>query len=352
MTSSDIIKLCIPALATFTIGILITPLVTKFLYANKLWKKKSVKKALDGGEAPISQALHNDEERKTPRMGGVVVWGSVLISSLFFYLLATTTGNADLFAISFLSKNQTLVPFLVLIFFSCFGLIDDYLDCRDSGTYMGGGLSLRARFSLVGIIGVILGYWFYVKLGITSVALPHGGSLYLGAGIIGLTLLYFLGTYAGGIIDGVDGLAGGVFSVMYSAFAIIAVYHQQNDIAALCMAIVGGLLVFLWFNIPPARFFLSETGTMGLTTTLVVIAFLTNSVFVFPIIVLPLIVTAASSVIQILSKKFRNGKKVFLVAPLHNHFQAIGWPAYKVTMRYWILSVVFAIIGILVVLAG
>ena len=138
---------------------------------------------------------------------------------------------------------------------------------------------------------------------------------------------------------------------MFSAYGIIAFYNDQIDIAAFCMSIVGGLLIFLWYNIPPARFYLGETGTMALTTTLVVVAFLTKEIVVLPIIALPLVITSASSLIQILSKKFRH-RKVFLVAPLHNHFQAMGWPAYKVTMRYWVMSLVLATIGIIIALTS
>ena len=118
------------------------------------------------------------------------------------------------------------------------------------------------------------------------------------------------------------------------------------------MVIAGSLLVFLWFNIPPARFYLSETGTMGLTTTLTVVAFLTGQIFILPVIALPLVLTVLSVVIQLLSKKFRNGKKVFIVAPLHNHFIANGWPKYKVTMRYWVFSAVCAVSGIILALVS
>ena len=158
--------------------------------------------------------------------------------------------------------------------------------------------------------------------------------------------------YSGGIIDGVDGLAGGVFATIYSAYAIIAFAHGQIDLAAYSSVVVGGLLAFLWFNIPPARFFLSETGTMALTTSLVILAFLTKAVVPLLIIAFPLIATSASSIIQITSKKYRGGKKVFIVAPLHNHFQALGWPAHKVTMRYWVISMMFAVVGVIVALVG
>lgn len=122
--------------------------------------------------------------------------------------------------------------------------------------------------------------------------------------------------------------------------------------------VVGGILAFLWFNIPPARFYMSETGTMGLTLTLAVVAFMTDSlgrgygVLALPIIGIPLVLASASVIIQILSKKFRKGKKVFLVAPIHHHFEAKGWPSYKVTMRFWIISVVFAILGVTLAIIG
>jgi phospho-N-acetylmuramoyl-pentapeptide-transferase len=158
--------------------------------------------------------------------------------------------------------------------------------------------------------------------------------------------------YSGGIIDGIDGLSGGVFAAIYTAYAIIAFAGGQIDLAAYASVVVGGLLAFLWFNIPPARFFNSETGTMALTTSLVVVIFLTKAVIPSLIIAFLLILTSASSLIQILSKKYRGGKKVFIVAPLHNHLQAKGWPSYKVTMRYWVVSMVLAVIGVIIALIG
>jgi phospho-N-acetylmuramoyl-pentapeptide-transferase len=154
------------------------------------------------------------------------------------------------------------------------------------------------------------------------------------------------------VIDGLDGLSGGVFGIIFSAYGIIAFMQNQIDLATFCFVLVGGLLAFLWFNIPPARFFMSETGTMSLTITLVVVAFLTQQVLILPIIAFPLVISSGSSIIQLLSKKFRNGKKVFLVAPLHHHFQALGWPATKVVMRYWVIGIIMASIGIIITLIG
>lgn len=348
---TDVVKIFLPSIVAFATGILITPAVSHYLYKYRLWKKSGVKQALGGGEAPISRALHNDEKKKTPRMGGIVVWASVIIAILLVYIVSKLFPSEGTIKLDFLSRNQTWLPLFTLLAGSLVGLIDDYLVTRDAGSYVGGGLSLSKRLFLITAIAVIGAWWFYTKLDVSSVIVPFIGEVGLGIWFVPLFILFMIGMYSGGIIDGVDGLSGGIFSVMFSSYAILAYAGNQVDLAAFCMAIVGGLLAFLWFNIPPARFYLSETGTMGLTITLVVVAFLTKSVAVLPIIAFPLIATSASSLIQIASRKFR-GKKVFLVAPLHNHFQAKGWPAHKVTMRYWILSCIFAVIGIIIGLVG
>ena len=348
----DVIKIFIPTATAFFIGMALTPLLTDFLYRHKMWKKSSVQKAMSGEQATITSKLHNDEERKTPRMGGIVIWGSVLITTFLLFILSLLFPGSIFEKLSFLSRGQTWLPLFTLVAGGLYGLIDDYLVCRDAGSYAGGGLSLRARLGFVTALGMLGAWWFYVKLGMDSIYIPFMGDMYLGLLFIPLFIIVMIGIYSGGIIDGVDGLSGGVFGAIFSAYAIIAFMQGQIDIAAFSTVVVGGILAFLWFNIPPARFFNSETGTMALTTSLTVVAFLTNAVAVLPIIAFLLIATSASSLIQILSKKFRGGKKVFLVAPLHNHFQALGWPAYKVTMRYWILSIILAVMGTIVTLVG
>lgn len=348
----DVVKILLPTAAAFFVGVAITPFLADFLYRHKMWKKSSVKLTMDGREATISSKLHNDEERKTPRMGGVVVWGSVFTTAFLFFFLSVIFPDSIFSKLSFLSRNQTWLPLFTLIAGGLFGLIDDYLVCREAGTYAGGGLSLRVRLAFVLLLSIAGGWWFYAKLGMDSVHVPFAGDVHLGLLFVPLFIIFMIGIYSGGIIDGVDGLSGGVFAAIFTAYAVIAFAQGQIDLAAFSSVVVGGLLAFLWFNIPPARFFNSETGTMALTTSLTVVAFLTKAVLVLPIIAFLLIATSASSLIQILSKKYRGGKKVFLVAPLHNHFQALGWPPYKVTMRYWVISVVLALIGTIIALVG
>lgn len=347
----DIVKIILPAVLTFTVGIFSTPLLTHYLYKYKMWKKKSVQKATDGTAATITAKLHDDEGRKTPRMGGVVIWASTLIVLGLIAILSSIFPGTIFAKLTFLSRGQTWIPAFTLLAGALCGLVDDYLVCQDKGGYAGGGLELRVRLGFVALLGLFAGYWFYGKLGMHEIHIPFGGVLEVGMFIVPLVVMYVIGMYAGGIIDGVDGLSGGVFSVIFSALGLIAFMNGQNDVAAFCAAVVGGLLAFLWFNIPPARFYASETGTMALTTTMATIAFLTHSEVASLIIGLPLIVTAGSSAIQIFSRKVFK-RKIFVVAPLHNHFQAIGWPAYKVTMRYWVISMILAFVGVIVQLVG
>ena len=342
---TEILKIFVPTLLAFFVGIIITPFISHYLYKWQLWKKTSVTKTTDGRDATMTNKLHNDEVRKTPRMGGIIVWGSVLLTTYILYIFSVMWPY-NFGAFSFLSRKETWLPLFTLISASLVGLIDDFFVTRDRGTFIGGGLSLSKRLAVVFCIALIGGFWFYYKLGMTSIHIPFGQALNLGWFFIPFFILTMLAMYSGGIIDGVDGLAGGVFAIIFFAFSIIAYAHGEVDLSAFSLVITGGLLVFLWFNVPPARFFLSETGTMGLTTTATVIAFLTGEVLLLPIIALPLVLTTASSIIQLSSKKLRNGKKVFLVAPLHNHFIIKGWSREKVTMRYWIFALMCAVVGI------
>lgn len=348
---TDVIKILIPSATAFIVGIAITPFIADFLYKNKMWKRSSVKHTIDGQVATISSKLHNDEERKTPRMGGIVVWGSVIITTIIFLILSNMFPSDVTGKLNFLSRSQTWLPLFVLLAGALFGLVDDYLVCRDKGSYQGGGLSLRTRLVFVTLLGALGAWWFFLKLGVDFIHIPFWGDLHLGLLFIPVFILFIIGIYSGGIIDGVDGLSGGVFAEIYAAYAIIAFANGQIDLASYCAVVTGGLLAFLWFNIPPARFFNSETGTMALTTSIVIVAFLTKAVIPLLIIAFLLIATSASSIIQIVSKRYR-GKKVFIVAPLHNHFQALGWSGAKVTMRYWVFGMMLSVVGVILALVG
>ncbi|MDQ5955202.1 MAG: phospho-N-acetylmuramoyl-pentapeptide-transferase [Patescibacteria group bacterium] len=349
MTTIEALRIFTPATVTFLIGIGITPILTHFLYAYKMWKPKAGKVALDGTPAETFNRLHETKEVGTPRFGGIVVWMSVLITATLLSLLGAFYPEA-FGQLAFISRNQTWVPLVAFIAGALVGLFDDLFEVQGKR-----GLRLRVRLLFVASVALLCAWWFYAKLGVTAISIPFDGQLSLGIWFIPCFILVALFVYAGGVIDGIDGLAGGVFSSIFAAYAGIAFFQHQMDIAALCAAVTGGTLAFLWFNIPPARFYLSETGTMGLSLLLTAVAFLTDTlgggkgVAVLPIIALPLVATVASNILQVLWKKLLK-RKLLRIAPLHHHFEALGWPPYKVTMRYWIVGVLCAIIGMSVAL--
>lgn len=348
----NILKVFGLATFAFWLGIFLTPFLTHYLYKYKCWKKSARVKALLGGEAKIFNSLHKEKEINTPRMGGILIWFCSFFVIFIFYFLSKIFSGAEIFQkLNFLSRSQTWLPLFTLISASILGLIDDILQIKEKGGYLAGGLGLTKRIAVVAIIGAIGAYWFYFPLEKSIVLIPFFGEVNLGILFIPFFILMMIALFSGGVIDGIDGLAGGIMANIFAAYSGIAFFQNQIDLAAFCAVITGALLAFLWFNIPPARFYMGETGMLGLTTTLTVVAFLTNSSIVLPIIALPLFAAAGSDVIQLVSKKFF-GKKVFLVAPIHHHFEALGWPSYKVTMRFWVISIIFAVIGMVIILVG
>ena len=255
----DVIKVIAPAAFSFLIGIVITPLVTHYLYKYQCWKKKSVVVATDGKEAPISQKLHNDEERKLPRMGGIVVWGSVFITTLFFWLGSVIDGPI-LDKLNFLSRNQTWLPFCTLLVGALIGFIDDYLTISDKYDHVAGGLSLIKRVIIVAVVGFVGAAWFYTKLDVSLIDVPFVGQFNIGIWFIPFFIIVMLATYSGGVIDGLDGLSGGVFTSIFSAYGAVAFAQNQIDrslpfcylrhlFQAACNSFLrnsGGKKYFLW----------------------------------------------------------------------------------------------------------
>ncbi len=348
----NVLKVIAPTTVAFFVGIALTPFLTNYLYKHKMWKKKAGKIAPDGRATPIFDKLHEQKEVGTPRLGGVIIWASTLITIIIFALIAEFAPTPLTTKLNFLSRNQTWLPLFTLIVASLIGLVDDLIEVGVKSDGSSGGLSFKKRLFMVSILGLIGAWWFFFKLESSEVFVPFLGLLDIGWLVIPLFVIVMVVLFSSSVIDGIDGLAGGVMAIIFAAYAGVAFFQNQIDLAAFSAVLAGGTLAFLWFNIPPARFYMSETGILGLTTTLTVIAFLTDSVFILPIIAFPLFATVICNIIQLGSKRLRNGKKVFLVAPLHHHFEALGWPAYKVTMRYWIIGIVTAVIGMIIALIG
>ena len=353
----NVIRLLVFSALTAGVSFLLAPVLLKFLNKIKFWKKEARTKTITGEEAEVFYSLHKEREVSVPRGGGLVIWISVLIIIFLFFALSYLSHPWWLGKLNFLSRAETWLPLFTLVIAAIVGLADDILQVTGRGKYVGGGMGFTRRLLIIILIGLIGGLWFYYKLDWDSIHIPlifnfpEGIDISFGLWIIPLFILVMVASWSGGVIDGLDGLSGGVFASIFGAFSIIAFSQGKADLATFCAAILGTLFAFLWFNIPPARFYMGETGILALTSTMAVVSFLTDSVVVLPIIAGLMLIEVGSIILQLLSKKFRQ-KKIWLSTPIHHHFEAKGWPSYQVTMRFWIISIVFAILGVAIRLLG
>ncbi len=338
-----VLSIFILTAAAFAIAMAATPAVVRLLRYLKLGKQIRSEEA-----APIFSKLHAAKSG-TPTMGGILVWGTVLFAAFLFSLAANVLRVEPWIAMNFLSRRETLLPIGALFASAVVGLVDDYLNVRKIGP-KGGGLRMRHRLASYTLIAVVCAWWFYVKLGWDVIHVPFLGARFVGPWMIPIAIFIIVATaFSVNETDGLDGLAGGTLLTAYAAFGGIAFIQGKYNLAAFSAVTVGALLAFLWNNIYPARFFMGDTGAMSLGVTLGVIAMLTNSVFLLPVVGSVFVLESASVIIQVVSKKFR-GKKVFLSAPIHHHLEASGWSEPTIVMRFWVIAAVSAVAGLVIAL--
>ncbi|MFA6081842.1 MAG: phospho-N-acetylmuramoyl-pentapeptide-transferase [Patescibacteria group bacterium] len=316
----------------FALAMLFTPILTDILYRYKLGKK------IRQGSTPIFSMLHKGKEN-VPTMGGILIWLPVIIITLLF-------NNV---------RGQTWLPLFTLVCAALLGLTDDIYNVFRIGPN-GGGIRTRHKLIWLLAIAFVGAWWFYTKLGWGTqfgIHIPGLSDVSIGWWYIPLFVFVIVGfANAVNITDGLDGLAGGLVMCAFGAYTIIAYVNGSYGLAAFCASIVGATLAFLWFNIYPARFIMGDTGSLALGATLGVVAMLTNTVFILPIIGSVFVIETLSVILQLSYRKITHGKKIFKVAPIHHHFEAIGWPEPKVTMRFWVVGMISAVIGILLALLG
>ncbi|MDD2785642.1 MAG: phospho-N-acetylmuramoyl-pentapeptide-transferase [Patescibacteria group bacterium] len=337
----EIVRIIAFAFVCFLVAVISTPYVVRWLKKHKMGKT-----IRDSSAAPIMNQLHA-AKAGTPTMGGVVIWGSVALVVGAVWMLSMIVGQNWL-DWNIVSRTQTYVPFGAMIAAALVGLLDDYLNVKKIGP-KGGGLRVRHRLIAYTSIALICALWFYAKLDWSIVHVPFVGNYDLGWMYIPFFIFIIVASqHSVNLTDGLDGLVGGTLMAAFGAFAAIAFSQGRMDLAAFCAAIIGALLAFLWHNITPAAFFMGDTGAMSLGTVLGIVAMLTNQPLLLPIIGLPFVIESMSVIIQVISKKLRNGKKIFKSSPFHHHLEAIGWGEPKIVMRFWVVSFIFAIIGVMI----
>ena len=324
------------ALGAFLLSMFLTPIYTTFAYKHKLWKRQ---KSVDvtGAELTVMNKLHKDKiKRHFPTMAGMIMLVTVPVV---------------LIACNCLNRGQTWLPIAAFVGGGLIGFIDDVINLF--GKNAAAGLRAPVKFAMITALGAALGWFFAVKLGWTSVTVPFMGAINIG--VVGMIILFAFAVVATGnavnISDGLDGLAGGLAMLAYGSYGVIALLQEQWFLAGFCFIVLGALLSYIWFNDYPARFMMGDTGSFALGAGLGVVAMMTNSFLLLPVIGVLFVVEAGSSLIQICSKKFFH-RKIFVSAPLHHHLQAKGWEESKVVMRFWIIGGVTAMLGIFLAMGG
>ncbi len=319
----------------FFLAMILTPIYTHFAYKYKFWKRQR-SAAVTGEKLKVFNKLHAKKmQRNIPTMAGLIGVVAVIIITVIFNL----------------NREQTWLPLAALAGGAALGLIDDILNVWGHDI-KNAGLRAPVKFTLIIGLGLVLGWFFYYKLGHTDLWIPYIGAFNLGWMMIPLFAFAIVASgNAVNISDGLDGLAGGLLSMSYGAFGLISLMQGRYSLAAFCFTVLGTLLAYVWFNVYPARFFMGDVGSFAWGTALGVVAMLTDSLLLLPVIGLLFVVEAGSSTIQIFSKKFF-GRKVFISAPIHHHLEAKGWEETKITMRFWVIAAVTAAIGVMMAMAA
>ncbi len=336
LNTSTLIRILGIGFLTFVISMLITPIYTNLAYRGKWWKKPR-ETTVTGEKAVVFKSLHDHKHKRLiPTMAGIVFVVSVALVTMLLNL----------------SRGQTWLPLAAFVGAGFIGLVDDIINIRGSGRGVA-GLPSKIKLLLTTLMALAAGWYFYAKLDVTSIHVPIVGGVSLGWLIVPLFVLVVVATAnAVNITDGLDGLAGGLTAIAFATYAVISFLEQRYGVAGFCMSVVGALLAYTWFNIYPARFFMGDVGSFALGTALGVIAMITDTVALLPVIGFVFVAEAGSVILQIFSKKLRNGKKLFKISPLHHHFEAIGWPEAKVTMRFWVFGQVCSVVGLMLFVLG
>ena len=322
----ELISIVVALLLAFIGMVLLAPIYINLL--QRLGYGKQIR--LEGPEAHYGKA-------GTPTMGGILVVGVVL-----FLAMALRIEDA-----------ATLTPMLTLMGVGILGAVDDYVNVRT-------GLGVRGRWKLVWqtAVAVLAGYYIQRHFELTGINVPFLGQIE----VIPVLLIFFIAfvivgtSNAVNLTDGLDGLAGGVLIFSFVAYLLIAMYDMpgrgtQPNLAVFCALVIGALMGFLWFNVHPAQLFMGDSGALSLGATLAVVATITTQLPLLAVIGVVFVAIIMSVVLQVLNYRLR-GRRLFRMAPLHHHFELIGWAEEKITLRFWIVAALAGLLGVSIFLAG
>lgn len=281
-------------------------------------------------EGPDSHSVKSG----TPTMGGIIIFIPVL--------LVTT-------ALNIVERRSILLPMGTIVTAGMLGAVDDMMSLTGSK-----GEGMRARFKLLWLLAIAVGaavvlhYFFLLE----SVYIPFLGKVPLGAWYLPIAVFAILATSnAVNLTDGLDTLAGGTAALAFASFGIIAFLQEQVFLAAFSFTVVGAILGFLWYNAHPAQVFMGDSGALALGATLAVVALMTGHWLLLPVVGAVFVVEALSVILQVSFFKLTGGRRLFLMSPLHHHFELMGWTETQVTMRFWLVGMLASMVGIALALS-
>ena len=328
-------------LATFLVGFLLAPYYINLLNRLKLWKQ--IRENATIGKAFKFFELHK-HKKWTPTMGGAIILGTVffmvIFSELFQYL--------GLINNSLVNQQETYLSLFTLLTIWVIWGVDDYMNIREIGKTK--GLSIKFKMFWLLLFSALGAWWFYDKLWWSEILLkiPYVPGIELW--YLFIPLFIFIIVAAANSVnftDGLDGLAWGTLLFAYGVYGFITYDQGLFLLSTLCVSICGALVAFLWFNIKPAKFYMGDVGSLPLWANLGLMALLTNTLAILVIVGFIFILETLSVIIQLTSKKFRNWKKVFKIAPFHHHLEACGWSEETVVFRLWLVSLILSVVGVI-----
>jgi phospho-N-acetylmuramoyl-pentapeptide-transferase len=302
----------------FLIALALGPFLIRWLQSRSLGKAIS-------DEGPQTHHV----KAGTPTMGGLLI---------FFTVIGLTL------ATNVVDRESILLPLFTIVVLGGIGAIDDM------GTIVGNsyaGLSWRLKVLLIFLFALGASLVLFFALDIESINIPWAGSYDLGPVYILIAIVTIMATTTSvAITDGLDSLAGGTVAIAIAAFGVIAIGQEQDFLVRFSFTTVGAVLGFLWYNAHPAQVFMGDTGALALGGSLSIVALMTGHWLLLPVIGIVFVIEALSDIIQIGYFKYSGGKRVLRMAPIHNHFELLGWSEPQIVTRFWLVGIAGAIVGV------
>lgn len=328
-------------IATFVLWMIVIPYFIKFLIKNKLWKQIRE-------EATIWKATEFSKLHKTKTWTPTMGWAIILFITFFMVISSVVLQKFGFINNSLFNQKETYLPLFTLLSVWFLWLIDDYINVKWNWRTKW----MSARFKMVWLIvfALLWALWFYYKLewNTRDLSLSIIENIHLGIWFIPFFILVIISAANSvNITDWLDWLAWWLLLFSYSVYAYITYDQGLYLLSTLCITIVWAIVAFLWFNVKPAKFYMWDVWSLALWANLWIMAMLTNTVFVLFIVWAIFIFETLSVIIQLTSKKFRNWKKIFKIAPFHHHLEAIWRSEENVVFRLWLVWIILSVVWII-----